>query len=171
MCVCVCVCVSLPPSLPLSLPPCLPPSLPPPPSSHHLSQPLQSSMGSETSHVRHQPSCVWSGAWCFQLFCMAVRPGFPYSCPDSPPTGLITGCLRVILGEHRWDNKRNTEIHSQAGMERVEVMLLERRLHWLGHIERMEDSHIPKCLLVCRPAHSKRSVSGQKRRWNDIYIR
>lgn len=32
----------------------------------------------------------------------------------------------------------------------------------------MEDSLIPKCLLVCRPAHGKRSVDGQKRRWNDV---
>jgi hypothetical protein len=54
--------------------------------------------------------------------------------------GFITGCLWVILGVSCWDNKRNTEIRSQAGMERVEVMLLERSLRWLGDIERMEAS-------------------------------
>ena len=34
----------------------------------------------------------------------------------------------------------------------------------------MEDSHLPKCLLVCRPASGKWSVGGQKRRWNDLVM-
>ena len=32
----------------------------------------------------------------------------------------------------------------------------------------MEGSRIPKYLIVCRPAHGKRSIGGQKRRWNDV---
>ena len=32
----------------------------------------------------------------------------------------------------------------------------------------MEDSHLPKCLLVCQPASGKRSVGGQRRRWTDL---
>ena len=47
-------------------------------------------------------------------------------------------------------------------------MILQRRLRWLGHTERMKDSLLPKCLLVCRPAGGKRSVGGQKRRWNEV---
>ena len=29
---------------------------------------------------------------------------------------------------------------------------------------------LPKCLLVCRPAIGRRSVGGQKRRWNDVLM-
>ena len=83
---------------------------------------------------------------------------------------FIMGCLRVILGVTRWDKKRNTELRSMAGIERVEVMVMRRRLRWLGHVERMADSRIPKGLLVCRPLVGKRSVGGQKRRWNDLVI-
>jgi len=84
--------------------------------------------------------------------------------------GFITGCLRVILGVSRWDNMRNTDLRSKAGVDRVEVMILRRRLRWLGHLERMEDSRLPKCLLVSRPTVGKRSVGGQKRRWNDAVM-
>ena len=61
---------------------------------------------------------------------------------------FIMGCLRVILGVTRWDKKWNTELRSMAGIERVEVMVMRRRLRWLGHVERMADSRIPKGLLV-----------------------
>ena len=47
---------------------------------------------------------------------------------------------------------------------------MRRRICCLGHLERMENSYLPKCLLVCRPASGKRSVGGQKRRWNDLVI-
>ena len=83
---------------------------------------------------------------------------------------FIMGCLRAILGVSRRDMKRNTELRLMAGIERVEVMVMRRRLRWLGHVERMADSRIPKCLLVCQPYGGKRSVRGQKRQWNDLVI-
>ena len=52
-----------------------------------------------------------------------------------------------------------------GGLERVEVMVMRRRLRWLDHVERMKDSCLPKCLLVCRPASGKRSVGGQMENW------
>ena len=78
------------------------------------------------------------------------------------------GCLRVVHGVTKWDKMRNIQLRSLGGLDRVEVMVMRRRLCWLGHLERMEDSRIPKCLLACRPANGKRSVGGQKRRWNDL---
>ena len=52
----------------------------------------------------------------------------------------------------------------------MEVMMMKRRLRWLGHLARMEEIHIPKCLLVSKPAGGKRSVGGQKRGWNDMMV-
>ena len=78
------------------------------------------------------------------------------------------GCLQVILGVTRWDMKRNTTLRSLGDMERVEVMVMRRKLRWLGHIERMEDSRLPKCFLVCKPVNGRRSVGGQKRWWCDV---
>ena len=50
-------------------------------------------------------------------------------------------------------------------------MSMRRILQWLGHLERMADSHITKCLLICRLMEGKRAVGGQKRRWNDLVMR
>ena len=48
---------------------------------------------------------------------------------------FIMVCLWVILGATRWDKKRNTVLCSMVGIERVEVMVIRRRLHWLDHVE------------------------------------
>ena len=58
-----------------------------------------------------------------------------------------------------------------AGIERVDVMIMRRRLRWLGHLERLDDTRIPKRLLVCCPLGGKRSVGGQKMRWCDVIVR
>ena len=50
------------------------------------------------------------------------------------------------------------------------MVIMRRRLRWLGHIERMDDSRLPKCLLVCRPVNGRMSAGGQKRRWSDVLI-
>ena len=47
------------------------------------------------------------------------------------------------------------------------VLVMRRSLRWLGQVERMDVSCVPKRLLVSRPVRGKRSVGGQKRRWND----
>ena len=47
---------------------------------------------------------------------------------------------------------------------------MRRRLRWLGHVERMNDTHIPKYVLVYHPASGKRLPGGKKRRWNDVMM-
>ena len=51
---------------------------------------------------------------------------------------------------------------------RVEVNLMRRWLRWIGHIERMEDSQLPKYFLVCQPVSGRRSLVVKKRRWCDV---
>ena len=60
---------------------------------------------------------------------------------------------------------------SIAGIERVDVMVMRRRLCWLGHLEHLDGTRLPKCLLVCCPLGSKLSVGGQKMRWYDVIMR
>ena len=64
---------------------------------------------------------------------------------------FIMWCLHVILVVMRWDNKRNTELRSMADIEKMEVMLMRRRLHWLGHLVHLDGTRLPKCLLVYCP--------------------
>jgi hypothetical protein len=79
--------------------------------------------------------------------------------------GFITGYLRAIMRRHE-----KHKLCSKASVDRVDVMILNRCLRWLDHLERMEDSCLPKCLLVCRPAACKCSVGGPKKRWNDAVM-
>ena len=83
---------------------------------------------------------------------------------------FIMRCLRVILGVTRWDMKRNIMLQSLGEMERVETMIMKMRLRWLGHLERMVNSLISKCFLVCRPVIGRRSARGQKKRWCVVLV-
>ena len=46
--------------------------------------------------------------------------------------GLMMKCTRVILAVSVRDERRNTELRAVAGMERLEVVLMRRRLRWLA---------------------------------------
>ena len=80
-------------------------------------------------------------------------------------------CLRSILGitkeRQRTGHISSVQVGSQFGMEEsLEDTITARRLRWLGHLARMDDSRIPKKILFgwlpqCRPAH------GTKLRWRD----
>ena len=44
-----------------------------------------------------------------------------------------------------WEDKvRNEEIRRKTGLRKLELIIKERRLRWLGHVLRMEDSRIPR---------------------------
>ena len=66
-------------------------------------------------------------------------------------------CVYVCGG----DKRRNTELRAEAGLERVEVILLRRRLKWLGQVAMIVSTRIPKCMLVCKPEGGKRLPGGQ----------
>ena len=69
--------------------------------------------------------------------------------------------------------KHNTALWPMADIDRVEVTAMRSRLHWLGHLDKLDDTHLPKCLLVsCNcPLGGKHSVSGQNIRWCDVIMR
>ena len=66
------------------------------------------------------------------------------------------------------DKVRNVEVHKKAGMMRVEVIMLQRRLRWLGHVVRMASERIPRCLLASKISGGKRAMGKQKLRWCDL---
>ena len=81
---------------------------------------------------------------------------------------FVMRCLRIILGVSVRDMKRNTTIRQMAKQQRLSSVLMQRRLRLLGHLSRMDDSRLPKQLLVCAPVSGSRAVGGQKYRWNDL---
>ncbi|XP_062498912.1 uncharacterized protein LOC134176248 [Corticium candelabrum] len=50
-------------------------------------------------------------------------------------------------------------------------MLTQRRLWLLGHILRLDKCRIRRKLFVCASTQGRRSVGGQRMRWNDLVLR
>eukprot|EP00117_Sycon_ciliatum_P044457 scpid56614/ scgid2102/ len=82
-------------------------------------------------------------------------------------------CARFILDvskSEQWnEHLSNAVILERAGLRSVVEMLRTRRLRWLGHVGRMSDDRIPKCVLFgelqkTRPRH------GPRKRWRDNIV-
>ncbi|XP_076067767.1 uncharacterized protein LOC143040573 [Oratosquilla oratoria] len=55
--------------------------------------------------------------------------------------------IHRFLGITWQDKVSKSEDLSRAGLPNMRTLLRQRRLHWLGHVHRMEDGHIPKDIL------------------------
>ena len=51
---------------------------------------------------------------------------------------------RRLLGITWKDKVRNEDIRNETKLQRMDLIIKERRLRWLGHVLRMEDDRIPK---------------------------
>jgi len=51
---------------------------------------------------------------------------------------------RRLLGITWKDKVRNEDIRNQTELQRMDLIIKERRLRWLGHVLRMKDDRIPK---------------------------
>lgn len=76
-------------------------------------------------------------------------------------------CLRRILGIRWQDLVPNTKVLERAGLLSIFALLAQRRLRWLGHVRRLDDSHIPKDLLYGELADGARSRGRPSLRYKD----
>ena len=84
-------------------------------------------------------------------------------------------CVKGMLGISRHQQRRECISSEQLAVEfgmtdGVGVLLVQHRLHWLGHVARMGDDRLPKQLLfgdllTTRPSH------GPKLQWRDVVLR
>ena len=77
-------------------------------------------------------------------------------------------CLRRILQIKWQDRVPNTEVLERANMSSMHAALSERRLRWLGHVQRMDSGRIPKDLLYGELAEGQRSKGRPKLRFKDV---
>ena len=76
--------------------------------------------------------------------------------------------LRRILGIKWSDRITNTEVLARAHTPSVYFILQQRRLRWLGHLNRMPDGRIPKDLLYGELATGSRSQGRPYLRFRDV---
>ena len=77
-------------------------------------------------------------------------------------------CLRRILGISWQDHIPNRDVLVRAGVSSMHSLLSQRRLRWLGHLQRMDDGRLPKDILYGQLARGKRRPGGPKLRFTDV---
>ena len=77
-------------------------------------------------------------------------------------------CLRRIFGIHWSDKITNAQVLERAGLPTIFTLLRQRRLRWLGHVQRMQDGRIPKDILYGELASGKRSIGRPQLRYKDV---
>ena len=75
--------------------------------------------------------------------------------------------LRRILGITWTDHISNEAVHSRTGVPSIQALLSNRRLTWLGHVKRMDDSRLPKLLLFGQLATGTRAGGRPRLRFID----
>lgn len=80
-------------------------------------------------------------------------------------------CLRDIMNIHWTDRIRNTEVLRRAKICGIEAYLMRRQLRWCGHVFRMPDERIAKCIFYSELQEGKRKHGGQLLRYKDVLKR
>ena len=63
----------------------------------------------------------------------------------------------------------NTTLLERGKVQPIEETLKKRRLRWLGHVARMDNSRMPKCILFGE-LDKTRSRHGPQKRWRDNVV-
>ena len=79
-----------------------------------------------------------------------------------------TFCLRRILRVSWMDHVPNEVIRKRCLQSSLESIMRQRRMRWLGHVQRMELPRMPKLILCGRLPNLKRKPGGQRKRWMDV---
>jgi hypothetical protein len=79
-------------------------------------------------------------------------------------------CLRVLCGISRRLHMPNEVIRSKCDQPLVAVKLREHRLRWLGHLGRMGDERVPKCVLFGKLL-GKRPIGRPRVTWADTVVK
>jgi hypothetical protein len=78
--------------------------------------------------------------------------------------------LRKISGQKSeqgvWRIRSNLEIQNMYKSPDIVTEIKVRRLEWLGHVIRMEDTRLPKMVLNAKP-EGRREVERPRLRWLD----
>ena len=79
--------------------------------------------------------------------------------------------LRQILNVKWWDFISNADILTQANLPSMYELLIQRNLRWAGHINRMDDSRLPKQILYSQLKEGVRGIGRPRLRFKDTVKR
>ena len=76
-------------------------------------------------------------------------------------------CLRKLLNIKWQDRVPNVEVLKKVGIPSMQALLGKRRLRWLGHVHRMDNSRIPRQILYGELAAGSRKRGRPQLRFKD----
>ena len=81
-----------------------------------------------------------------------------------------------ILNIHYWDHIRNETVLEMTGQRKMDELMSERRLRFLGHLMRIPESRYAKIAVNWKPCHGKRKRGRPRLTWrstisNDLQAR
>ena len=76
-------------------------------------------------------------------------------------------CLCSILGIKWQDHMPNEEVLKRASLFSTESILLQVKLHWAGHISRMEDIHMPKAIFFSQLQDRECNYGTPRKQYKD----
>ena len=84
--------------------------------------------------------------------------------PKKKLNAFRTRCLCRILQITWQDKATNNSVLKRAGIPSMNTLLKQRRMHWLGHVVRMDDGRISKDILygeLARDKHPRQTTNRQ----------
>ena len=76
-------------------------------------------------------------------------------------------CLRKVMGIKVMDKIPDTEVLEHADALSIFCLLRKIQLRWAGHLVRMPDTRLPKCILYSELTKGKRNTGRPKKRFKD----
>ena len=76
-----------------------------------------------------------------------------------------------LLGIKWYDRMSNVEVRKRIGTAKLEGVIKERRLRWLGNVIRMDDCRIPNRALNWNLSSTNRKPGKPQKNWQDIIRR
>ena len=79
--------------------------------------------------------------------------------------------LRQIMRIRWYHRVSNIEVLSRAKCLPIEVLVSRSRLRWVGHIQRMQDNRLEKCIFYSELCQGSCRQGGQRTRYKDVLHR
>jgi hypothetical protein len=75
--------------------------------------------------------------------------------------------LRSVTGYTRLDKIRNEDIRQELEISRIQDMRLKYKQNWINHLERMDNTRLPKYALTYKP-WERRDRGCPRKRWQCV---
>jgi len=106
---------------------------------------------------------------------IVARPSLLYGSETWVTTGRdMTGLeaaemrfLRSVTGYTRLDKIGSEDIRQELEISGIQDVRLKYKQHWINHLERMDNTRLPKYALTCKP-RGRRDRGRPRKRWQCV---